>query len=333
MESKSLLFEKVERIKSILVAQATGQGADNNEYANLRQELISSSVRDMLPKFILANRTLGEFWGYIQPKYSTYKERREFLKDEFAPLLNSLEFGEIDKNTLIEKGDLFAFQFPAGMPFGLRKPSLAFIPSHGTQKASFEDDEYVGVLRDDIYPNLTFSKLSTQIQGTPAFFKKDLLSILQNMNQTESEKKFFTEYCKTYEMNTIEVPVLIPQAWIQWHSLPKKDLRSQSSTYVDDLYRVDFVVFWNHKRFAILIDDIGHYAMKAGQSWMADQERYSKRLKEDRKLRKEGWNVFRASNWEIRHDESIKEILDDLQDFIGFDIPKPKSLPLEDMPF
>ena len=66
MESKSMLFEKVERIKSILVAQATGQGADNTEYANLRQELISTSFRDMLPKFILANRTLGEFWGYIR---------------------------------------------------------------------------------------------------------------------------------------------------------------------------------------------------------------------------------------------------------------------------
>jgi hypothetical protein len=331
MESKSLLFEKAERLKSILVAQATGQAADNLEFSNLRQELITSHVRDMLPKFILANRTLGEFWNYIQPKFPSYKERREFLKDEFAPLLNSLEFGEIDKDTLIDKGDLFAFQFPAGMPFGLRKPNLAFVPTHGTQKASFEDDDYVGVLRNDIYPNFTYSKLSKQIKNAPVF-KKETLSVLQNMNQTEMEKKFFDEYCKRYEMNTVEIPVLIPQAWIQWHSLPKKDLRSQSSTYVDDLYRVDFVIFWKHKRFAILIDDIGHYAIKAGQSWMADQEKYSKRLKEDRKLRKEGWNVFRASNWEIRHDESIKEILDDLHEFIGFEIPK-RQMPAEDFPF
>lgn len=332
MESKSLLFEKVEKLKTMLVERATGGvQADDYEFSSLRQELIASSVRDMLPKFILSNRTLGEFWNYLQPKFPSYKERREFLKNEFAPLLNSLEFGETDKDALIDKGDLFAFQFPAGMPFGLRKPSLAFVPAQGTQKASFEDDDYVGVLRNDIYPNLTYSKLSKQIKNTPVF-KKELLSVLQGMNQTEIEKRFFDEYCKRYEMNVVEIPVLIPQAWIQWHSLPKKDLRSQASTYVDDLYRVDFVVFWNYKRFAILIDDIGHYAIKAGQSWMADQEKYSKRLKEDRKLRKEGWNVFRASNWEIRHDESIKEILDDLHEFIGFEIPKHQP-PAEDIPF
>jgi hypothetical protein len=332
MESKSLLFEKVQKLKAILVESATGGTHENaHEFSGLRQELISSSVRDMLPKFILSNRTLGEFWSYIQPKLPSYKERREFLKDEFAPLLNSLEFGELDKSDLIEKGDLFSFQFPAGMPFGLHKPSLAFVPTQGTQKASFEDDEDIGVLRNDIYPNFTYSKLSKQIKNTPVF-KNELLSVLQNMNQTETEKKFFDEYCKLYEMSLIETPVLIPQAWIQWHSLPKKDLRSHSSAYVDDLYRVDFVIFWNYKRFAILIDDIGHYATKTGQSWMADQEKYSKRLKEDRKLRKQGWNVFRASNWEIRHNESVKEILDDLHEFIGFEIPK-KQLPAEEIPF
>ncbi|HEU0291312.1 MAG TPA: hypothetical protein VFR47_01155 [Anaerolineales bacterium] len=332
MESKSLLFEKVERLKSILVARATGQIAAEFEYETVRRELVASSIRDMLPKFILTNRTLGEFWNYIQPKFATYKERREFLKIEFAQLLSSLEFGETNKDVLMEKGDLFAFQFPAGMPFGLQKPNLAFVPARGTQLVKFEDSRNIGVLRNEIYPNLTYLVLSKRLENTPVF-RKEMLNALREMNQTDIEKRFFDEYCKRYYVREVEVPMLIPQAWIQWHSLPKKDLRSQSSTYIDDLYRVDFVVFWNYKRYAILIDDIGHYAIKTGPSWMADQEKYSKRLKEDRKLRKEGWNVFRASNWEIRHDESVKEILDDLQDFIGFEIPKPKPPPLEAIPF
>ncbi len=42
------------------------------------------------------------------------------------------------------------------------------------------------------------------------------------------------------------------------------------------------------------------------------------RLKEDRKLHKEGWEVFRISNWEIRQEEIILELLADLREFIGF---------------
>ncbi len=116
------------------------------------------------------------------------------------------------------------------------------------------------------------------------------------------------------------IPTLIPQAWIQWHSQTKKDLRQIDSKHSDDLYRVDFVAFWDNKRYAILIDDISHYGKKRNldNNWLADEENYSKRLKEDRKLRKEGWEVFRISNWEMRRQELIPDILEDLKNFIGF---------------
>lgn len=63
-------------------------------------------------------------------------------------------------------------------------------------------------------------------------------------------------------MADTNVPVLIPQAWIQWHSLTKKYLSSNTSLHPEDIYRVDFVAFWNNKRFAIQVDDISHYAVK-----------------------------------------------------------------------
>jgi hypothetical protein len=115
------------------------------------------------------------------------------------------------------------------------------------------------------------------------------------------------------------VPALVPQAWTQWHSSPKRDLREIDSRHSDELYRIDFVAFWDNKRYAILVDDIGHYAHKYGERWMANEESYSKRLKEDRKLRKEQWQVFRVSNWEIRSGSGVPEILNDLQEFIGFE--------------
>jgi hypothetical protein len=86
------LIIKVESLKNMLVLQATGGNSDNGEYIDLRGELINiSSISKKLPRFVLSCRNLGEFWGYIKPKFSTYSERREFLRSEFDSLLTFLE--------------------------------------------------------------------------------------------------------------------------------------------------------------------------------------------------------------------------------------------------
>jgi hypothetical protein len=81
---------------------------------------------------------------------------------------------------------------------------------------------------------------------------------------------------------------------------------------------LDFVAFWKNQRYAFLVDDIGHYAVKRDGLWIADEVSYSKRLDEDRKLRTEGWYVYRISNWEIKDPQKVAEILLDLQKVIGF---------------
>jgi very-short-patch-repair endonuclease len=87
---------------------------------------------------------------------------------------------------------------------------------------------------------------------------------------------------------------------------------------VDELYRVDFVAFWDNHRYAILIDDISHYATKRSNQWLADEESYSDRLREDRKLQTEGWRVYRVSNWEIRDSQRLEDALLDLRRIVGF---------------
>jgi hypothetical protein len=44
-----------------------------------------------LPTFIRSCRDLDEFWGFIKPKFSTYAERRDYLRQEFDPTLSMLE--------------------------------------------------------------------------------------------------------------------------------------------------------------------------------------------------------------------------------------------------
>src|SRR5450759_4810883 len=52
-------------------------------------------IGPLLPKFVITNRSLDEFWQYIKTKFSTYRERREFIWGEFRPLLDGLEKGSL----------------------------------------------------------------------------------------------------------------------------------------------------------------------------------------------------------------------------------------------
>ncbi|MDR6397462.1 nucleotide-binding protein [Herbaspirillum seropedicae] len=40
------------------------------------------------------NRDLSSLWRFIQPKFKSYQERRDYIATEFTPLLDYLEFGK-----------------------------------------------------------------------------------------------------------------------------------------------------------------------------------------------------------------------------------------------
>jgi hypothetical protein len=62
------------------------------EYKSLRQELIAiPRVAKLLPRFVQVCRDLSEFWSFIKPKFATYAERRDYLRNQFDPLMTMLE--------------------------------------------------------------------------------------------------------------------------------------------------------------------------------------------------------------------------------------------------
>jgi hypothetical protein len=86
------LMNQVESLKLMLVSYATGVGGDTLEYKILRQELMATPrIAKLLPRFVHVCRDLGEFWSFIKPKLKSYAERREYLRNEFDPLLTMLE--------------------------------------------------------------------------------------------------------------------------------------------------------------------------------------------------------------------------------------------------
>ncbi|MDG6777946.1 nucleotide-binding protein [Thiomicrorhabdus sp. zzn3] len=88
-------FDKVNYLANLLTARATGLVADDNEFIELRQELLSNpQVAQMLPQWLRQHRSLDSFWGFIQPKFPTYAERRTFISEEFTAALDALEFEE-----------------------------------------------------------------------------------------------------------------------------------------------------------------------------------------------------------------------------------------------
>ena len=86
------LLAKVESMKSILVSHATGTLCDDEEYKALRKELLSyPRLKAKLPIFLQSCRNLNEFWSFIKPMFDHYHERRDYLREQFDPVLTMLE--------------------------------------------------------------------------------------------------------------------------------------------------------------------------------------------------------------------------------------------------
>jgi hypothetical protein len=90
--NNSAVVNKLKKLQDLLLRKATGGEASSEEYETLRKELVSvPSLRRQLPKMVTSCRDLSQFWAYIQPKFSTYRERREFIWIEFALLLDQYD--------------------------------------------------------------------------------------------------------------------------------------------------------------------------------------------------------------------------------------------------
>ncbi len=54
-----------------------------------------ADLSQFLPSWFPPKRSLNQFWSYIKNRFGTYAERRDYLWNEFEPLLNRLETGAI----------------------------------------------------------------------------------------------------------------------------------------------------------------------------------------------------------------------------------------------
>ncbi len=93
MDIQSLTpLEKVEALQNVMLAKATGEYVEERDYLILRRERLNDEdFRLRLPRFLRTCRDLGQFWQFIKTKFAHYKQRRQFIWDEFRPCLEYLE--------------------------------------------------------------------------------------------------------------------------------------------------------------------------------------------------------------------------------------------------
>jgi very-short-patch-repair endonuclease len=249
--------------------------------------------------------------------------------------------------------------FPMGLPVGQSKPNLTVNFVGGRQITTWKTIKGLAVLKGNVYPNFSLHEYRSWVMEQPTLEEltkitseeEDTFSIGNytvpswvaslRLCQSQPECDFFKAYIKKYAVpyqkpksdgnNGIRsrdlqgVPALVPQVWIKWDNQSTRSLNRMGYD-ADSPYRVDFVIFWNNKMYIVLLDGIQHYAAKVNGRWDADEETYAARLKEDRLLRLQGWEVFRVGNWEIRDETRLSAVLEELRMLIGFQ--EPKTLPL-----
>lgn len=80
---------RVEALLELLLAQATGAGADDALYARLRRELLTDpAVGPRIPRYVRMALDLGQFWEWVRDQRPSYAGRRELIWTDFGPILD-----------------------------------------------------------------------------------------------------------------------------------------------------------------------------------------------------------------------------------------------------
>ncbi len=89
-------YERAEALVHVLIDRATGASPSEDDFTELRQYFVNhSDWSGLFPRWFPPKRSLNQFWNYMKNKYSTYAERRDYLREQFDPLLSRLETGSV----------------------------------------------------------------------------------------------------------------------------------------------------------------------------------------------------------------------------------------------
>ena len=92
--------EKIKLMHNILISVATGTNITptlNQNYSQIRNELLSSLYKDILPAYVKSSLDLKQFWSVIKNLSSTYQGRRDILNNDFLNLEKAINSDSCEK--------------------------------------------------------------------------------------------------------------------------------------------------------------------------------------------------------------------------------------------
>lgn len=107
----SNLYVSAESLQNLMVSRATGGEENPREYMALRALIVDDpTIQHVIPSCVYTCRTLDQWWSHISKQSPKYEGRRQYIWDQFLPLLDFLEKGDnapADKNVtgVLEKFD------------------------------------------------------------------------------------------------------------------------------------------------------------------------------------------------------------------------------------
>ena len=88
-------YERADALVNLLIDRATGGNGEDSDLLELRAYFLEHDrYSTLLPRWFPSKRSLNQFWQFIKNRFSTYADRREFLWNEFEPLLSACETDE-----------------------------------------------------------------------------------------------------------------------------------------------------------------------------------------------------------------------------------------------
>jgi hypothetical protein len=97
--------EKLERALALrdgLVAHCADGSIDNRVYRLLRREFMNDpATSKLLPRFVRTNQDTGSLWGFFKAQSPHWEPRRQFVREEFVPLIDFLEIGGAPADTIV----------------------------------------------------------------------------------------------------------------------------------------------------------------------------------------------------------------------------------------
>jgi hypothetical protein len=96
-ETASAHFDRVRHFQAELLDFFTGdKSLDEAVYQHMRKELLEDpAYAGLAPQWLRRNRDLGALWSFAKSVDGSWEPRRQFLREEFEPLLDFLERGGV----------------------------------------------------------------------------------------------------------------------------------------------------------------------------------------------------------------------------------------------